>query len=271
MEPIDQYSPEPQLPREPPPGPTLWPYAAALLVIVLGVAAYLLFFKGKTPPAPSVATPAAEAPAEAPAEPAAGSLELPPLEASDDWLRRVVVGLSTHPDLTRWLVSENLVRRFTAAVDNVARGESPRPHLGFLEPAMDFTVVERRGTVYPDPRSYLRYARVAEVADSVDAAGVAQLYRRLKPLLQEGYADLGYPNRDFDDALARAIRHLLATPLSAGEPPLVPGVESYAFRDARLESLSPAQKHLLRMGPDNAAVILDKLREIAGLLGLSGG
>jgi hypothetical protein len=67
------------------------------------------------------------------------------------------------------------------------------------------------------------------------------------------------------------VRHLLATPLPTGEPELSRGVESYLLRDQRLESLSPAQKHLLRMGPDNAAVILDKLREIAELLDLMGG
>jgi len=268
---FDQYSPQPESPPGPPAGRTLWPYAAALLVIVLGVAAYLLLSDGEPPVAPTVAgppPPAADEPAD---EPAAGALDLPRLGASDDWLRRVVAEVSTHPELARWLVSDNLVRRFTAAVDNVARGESPRPHLGFLDPAKGFAVVGRGGAIYPDPQSYERYDRLTEVFDSVDAGGAVELYRQLEPLLQEGYADLGYPDRDFDDVLGRAIRHLLATPLSAGEPRLEPGVESYTFRDSRLESLSPAQKHLLRAGPDNAAVILDKLREIAGLLDLAGG
>jgi hypothetical protein len=269
--PIDQYSPEPQPPRETRPSRALWPYGVALLVIVVGVALYLFFSGKEAPPSPAeVPAPAAE-PAEPPAEPAAETLELPSLGASDDWLRRIVGELSTHPDLVGWLVTDDLVRRFTAAVDNVARGESPRPHLGFLGPASDFAVVERDGIAYPAPRSYERYTRVAEVVDSVDAAGAAELYRQLKPLLQQGYADLGYPNRDFSGVLARAVRHLLATPLPTGEPELSRGVESYLLRDQRLESLSPAQKHLLRMGPDNAAVILDKLREIAELLDLMGG
>ncbi len=166
-------------------------------------------------------------------------------------------------------MTDNLVRRFTAAVDNVARGESPRSHLGFLGPDRGFPVVERGGALYPDPAGYQRYDRVTEVVDSIDAAGAVRLYRQLEPLLDEGYADLGYPDRRFRDALAAAVNHLLATPLITDEPQLEPGVESYAFRDARLESLSPAQKHLLRAGPDNAAVILDKLREIADRLGLA--
>ncbi|MFQ5350474.1 MAG: DUF3014 domain-containing protein [Thermoanaerobaculia bacterium] len=267
---FDQYSPPPEPIPEPPARRVLWPWAVALLIIVVGVVAYLLLRGTEPAPPPPLAAPPAAATDERSEEPVGRALELPRLGTSDDWLRRVVGELSTHPELARWLVSDNLVRRFTAAVDNVARGESPRPHLGFLGPAGPFAVVERGGDVYPDPRGYARYDRVAEVIDSLDAAGAAELYRQLEPLLQEGYADLGYPNRDFDDALGRAIGHLLATPLPAEQPPLELGVESYAYRDPRIESLSPAQKHLLRTGPGNAAVILDKLREIAGLLDLLG-
>jgi hypothetical protein len=268
---FDQYSPQPEPTPDPPAERVWWPYAVGLLVLVLGVAAYLLLRSGPPPPPPELtatAPAATEEPAEAAAKP---TLELPALVDSDDWLRRVAAGLSAHPELARWLVTDNLVRRFTAAVDNVARGESPRPHLGFLAPVGGFATVERGGGLFADPDSHRRYDRVAEVIDSVDADGAAELYRRLEPLLQEGYADLGYPDRKFDDALGQALRHLLATPMTGGEPRLEPGVESYVYRDVRFEGLSPAQKHLLRTGPDNAAVILDKLRQIGDRLGLTEG
>lgn len=268
---FDKYTPQPESQPEPPEGRRWWPYAVALLVIVAGVAAYLLLSRDAPPPPPTLAASAPAAAGEPAAEPASPTLDLPPLNDSDEWLQRVVAELSTHPDLARWLVSDNLVRRFTAAVDNVARGESPRPHLGFLEPAGEFAVLERGGELYAAPSSYARYDRMTEVVDSIDAAGAAELYRQLDPLLQDGYADLGYPDRRFDDVLAAAIRHLLATPLPAGPLQLEPGVESYAFGDSRLEGLSPAQKHLLRAGPDNAAVILDKLRQFAAALKLDVG
>ena len=267
---LDQYTPAPEPPREPPRGRPLWPWAAVLLAIVLGVVAYLLLRNGEPAPPPTAAAPPPPA-AAAPPAPEDAAAPPPPLAASDDWLRGVVAEVSSHPELARWLVSDNLVRRFTAAVDNVARGESPRSHLGFLDPEGDFEVVERGDALYPDPESYERYDRLAAVVDSLDAAGAARLYGRLKPLLQEGYADLGYPDRDFDEALAAAIRHLLATPPPVAQPRLEPGVESYTFRDPRLENLSPAQKHLLRTGPENATAILDKLRQIAAELDLAGG
>lgn len=266
MEPLDEYSPEPSAPREPRPGRPLWPYLLAALVVVGGLIVYLLLSRGEPPPPPPPSSPpAAEEPSPPPSR---APVELPPLADSDDWLRRVVAGLSTHPDLASWLVTEDLVRRFTAAVDNVARGESPRPHLGFLAPTEEFAVAESGGSLYVAPQSYERYARVAEVVGSIDAAGAAQLYRNVRPLLEEGYADLGYPDRRFDEALARAVRHLLATPLPERAPRLEAGVESFGFADPQLEGLSAAQKHLLRMGPDNAAVVLAKLREIAVLLDL---
>ena len=267
---FDSYRPEPDAPPDPPQRRPRWPWAVVLLVIVVGVVAYLLFPR-ETPPPPAAPAPPEAPPAEAAAEAAPPPLQLPRLGDSDDWLRPVVSGISSHPELARWLVTDNLVRRFTAAVDNVARGESPRPHLRFLGPEEGFPVLERGGALYPDPRGYARYDRLAEVVDSIDAAGAARLFGQLEPLLDEGYADLGYPNQRFRDALAAAIDHLLATPLTGGALRLEPGVESYAFRDERFESLSPAQKHLLRTGPDNAAVILDKLRQIARQLDLAEG
>ena len=43
---------------------------------------------------------------------------------------------------------------------------------------------------------------------------------------------------------------------------------TYAYSDPKLESLSPAQKQLLRMGPRNGQAIRGKLQEIAALLKL---
>jgi hypothetical protein len=42
----------------------------------------------------------------------------------------------------------------------------------------------------------------------------------------------------------------------------------FAFEDPALESLSPPQRQLLRMGPRNARIVQQKLREIAPYLGI---
>jgi len=79
---------------------------------------------------------------------------------------------------------------------------------------------------------------------------------------------LGYPNEDFQNTLIRAIRELLGTPLVEGDIVLEQAVATYQMADEDLEDLSDAQKHLLRMGPQNVRKIQSKLREMAVALGV---
>lgn len=263
MEPVDEFAPEPRPPADGRRQKPLWPFAVALAAIVLAVIAYFVLRRdGPAPPAePAAAAPPA---AEQPAAEPPSRLPPPPgqLDGSDDWVRRAVAALSSHPALARWLVTDDLVRRFTAAVDNVAAGQSPRPHLGFLGPAGRFAVAESGGEEYIDPASFARYDRIAQVVDSLDEAGTVQLYRQLRPLIRQAYADLGYPDADFDRTLRRAVEHLLAAPVPRAPIELEPEVAGYRFADPALESLSAAQKHLLRMGPANARLVQAKLRAL---------
>ncbi|HLM44689.1 MAG TPA: DUF3014 domain-containing protein, partial [Myxococcaceae bacterium] len=50
---------------------------------------------------------------------------------------------------------------------------------------------------------------------------------------------------------------------------LTPKGALYAYADPRLEALGAAEKHLLRMGPENMRKVQTKLTELAGALGLS--
>ena len=97
---------------------------------------------------------------------------------------------------------------------------------------------------------------------ALDATGTARLYLTLKPRILEAYGELGYPGGDFDRVLERAIGELLDVPVIEGDIALRQKVISYAYVDQKLESLSPAQKHLLRMGPRNVQAVQAKLREI---------
>jgi hypothetical protein len=101
-------------------------------------------------------------------------ITLPALNHSDEWLRKKAKDLSNYPKLAEWLKVNDLIRRITAAVDNIAEG---------------------------------------------------------------------------DIALKE-------------------GVISYYMVDEDLEGLSDAQKHLLRMGPQNIRKIQNKLREMAVALGV---
>jgi len=106
----------------------------------------------------------------------------------------------------------------------------------------------------------------------VDTERAVALYRRLYPLLQRAYEDLGYPGKYFNDRLVAVIDLLLETPEPSGalkvELPEIRGPLKptrpwvlYRFSDPALEGLSSGQKILLRMGRENEKRLKAKLVE----------
>jgi hypothetical protein len=193
---------------------------------------------------------------------------LPPLADSDPIVRTLVEQLSRHPAVAAWLATNGLIRNFVVVVANTAEGVTPARHLRALGPASEFSVVDREGRLYVDPRSYDRYAPIADAVASIDAAGAARLYATLKPRIEEAYRELGYPEAEFDRPLERAIKSLIATPVVADPIRVKPKGIGYAYTDARLEDLSGPQKQLLRMGPAHVLVVEQALRRIAAALGI---
>jgi len=183
------------------------------------------------------------------------------LAESDRRLREMARSLSLHPQFARWLLTQDIIQKFVAAVNNIAQGQSPRPHLDFFQLPEKFKVIKKNGRFYIDPSSYKRYDVVADVLASLDTEGCVRLYWQFQKPIQAAYTELGYPNQDFHPVLLRAIEELLAVPVIEEEIEVVPRVTSYLFRREDLEKLSDAQKHLLRMGPSNVEIIKTKLRE----------
>ena len=259
-------------PSRGPQGPGAWPFVAVmvgLLAFCLGF--YFFFWKSRSEPE---LTPVSEEPAPAPPvefmeepEPEP-DIELPPLGESDALARELVGRLSSHPELASWLVRKDLVRGFTMIVDNIAEGVSPRSHLRFLQPEEPFQAVERGNRFFVDPASYERYDLVADVFESLDTAGSVELYRNIKPLIDEAYRELGREEGTFDETLALAMEHMLETPVPEDSVELISRFRSYHHADSDLESLSPAQKHFFRMGPRNVRKVQRKLRELARGLGI---
>jgi hypothetical protein len=258
---------------EPAPGFPLGLLLAGLAVVAVVVAVILIFLLGRPAAERPGQTVAArpEAPGAGPTasptpEPGLEPLVLPPLDQSDALLRELVSRLSSHPDLAAWLVNEDLARRFVAAVDNIAAGETPVRHLRFLAPTGRFQAAAGAHSYVIDARSYERYDHVAAVVESIDDDGAARLFLQLEPLLVVAYRELGYPDGRFRQAFERAAARLLSVPVLEGEVPLLPAVLSYRFADPRLEALAPAEKQLLRMGPRNVRRLQAKLRGILAAL-----
>jgi len=189
------------------------------------------------------------------------------LATSDIVVRELVSEISANPKLAAWLVNEDLVRRFVASVDNIASGISPQAHLDFLRPKEGFEVDQRRnGVLVIETDSYGRYDLVAQVFASLDTEGTVALYRELEPLIDEAYAEIGPANAKFDDRLDWAFDLLLAVPVLEEPAQVEQLIVTYAWADDQLEALSGAQRHFLRMGPDNVSLIQDKLGELRAAL-----
>jgi hypothetical protein len=189
------------------------------------------------------------------------------LATSDIVVRELVSEISSHPKLAAWLVNEDLVRRFVASVNNIASGVSPQAHLDFLRPKEGFEVDQRpNGVLVIEADSYGRYDLVAQVFASLDTEGTVALYSELKPLIDEAYAEIGPANANFDDRLDRAFDLLLAVPVLEEPAEVEQLIVTYAWADDELEALSGAQRHILRMGPDNVSLIQGKLGELRAAL-----
>jgi hypothetical protein len=238
---------------------------ALILVVLLGAAGgYVLWRRGQT---------AGPQPAQAPQSDAVqlrqetAQIPLPPLEATDAMVRQLVGGLSAHPVVAAWLTTDRLIVNFVVVTGRIADGQTPVAELKAIGPVAPFRARTSKGGATIDPSSYRRYDRYAQAVAAIDAPGAARVYETLKPRVNEADRSFGGAG-NFDPQLERAIVELLKVPVVEGEVALRPAGIGYAYADPRLEALSPPQKHLLRMGPENVRTIQGKLREIAAALGI---
>jgi hypothetical protein len=229
-----------------------------LVLVVAGVGGFALW-RWKFANAPQPVAPEVESkPAAAPAAPAPAL----PMAEGDSLAKQLGADLSTSPELAKWLAEPDIMRRLVAAVNLIADGSSPRPVLSFLIPAGRFEVVKGPRGLHASPKGYARYDTVTRVVTSLDAAAIATTYGRVKPYIDSAFAQIGRPGQAFDGVLRQAIGSLIETPIPESEPELKEKGVVYAYKDPKLEELSPAKKLLLRMGPENARAIQAWLKKL---------
>ena len=243
--------------------------AVALLVVAaVAVGAYFWFrHRVAEPPAPEPG-PAISAPAgikpviEHPVE-VPSAVPLPALDESDPTVSSELAGLVGAERFAALFSTDGIVQRFVATVDNLPRAKVAARHRpvkplsdGFLADGTDGEIITLSAS------NYARYAPYVQLIDSLDPDRVAAVYARLYPLFQKAYEDLGYPGGYFNDRLVEAIDNLLAAPDLPGPVELVRPNVVYEFADPLLEARSAGQKLMMRIGPENAARVKAKLREL---------
>jgi hypothetical protein len=250
------------------PGPRV--VFVAIVALTLGAAAWI-FYSRTRPEAPAEPAAAAAPGSTATTTPSGGSapVALPPLGEMDPVVRGMLSALTAQPELLKWLATDDLVGSMATAVDRLARGESPARDLAVLRPGQGFTTVRRDGATRIDPASYERYAPLAQAVADIDTHRLAAAFNTIRPRLAESYTAQGHPEGGFDEALARALGTVIATPDVPADAALVPGVGGYEYADPALQRLPAAQRHLLRMGPDHVRTIRDATSRFAAAIGVS--
>lgn len=251
----------PGSPTLPPPGRSSrrWIVVAGVLVAVIvgGLARWWTM----NPDAPPAEPPTTTAPP--PTEVAIEPVALPPLDQMDPFLRTLLGALSARPELARWLATDGLVQQMALVIDRVSRGATPARQLPALAPGAELVVSGRGRTRDIAPSSFARYDGLAETIATLDPAAVATAYRTIRPRLNEAYHNLGRAESDVDVAVNQALDLLISTPIPEGPIRVVEGRgATWAYADPTLEALSPAQKQLLRLGPQNQAKVIETLRQI---------
>lgn len=187
---------------------------------------------------------------------------LPALDRSDGFMRSILRRIFSSGVLEDWLRDERIVERLVVTINSM---DGPAISLRFwpVQHIEGLPTIEREGdTLRWSEVNTERYRPLIEILRSTDPEEVAQVYFHSYPLFQQAYDSLGLEDAHFNDRLVEIVDHLL------GAPEVEPGFEVkqpkvlYEFADPALEAESWGRKLLMRMGPDNAAVVKDWLRTL---------
>lgn len=191
-----------------------------------------------------------------------GAKPLPPLSDSDEALRDTAAGLISREALERLFNLSSLVRRIVVTIDDLPRKKLSQRYNVAKPVEGPFLIYGKGDNIALSPDNYKRYASYVKMFEAVDTKKLSAAYIYFYPLFQEEYRNLGQPKKYFNDRVIEAIDDLLAAPDVKQPVKLVQPKVMYEFADPTLESLSAGQKMMIRMGPENAARVKAKLREV---------
>jgi hypothetical protein len=173
----------------------------------------------------------------------------------------------------RFVETTDFPRRFVATLDNLAREHAPVTTWPVVPAPGQFQVAKDGSSQVIAPQNARRYDAFVAFVGFIDTAQAVDLYRRMYPVLQQAYRDLGFGNRSLHERVFQVIDVLLATP----EPQQAPKISltevkgpirserpwtRYQYDDPGFERLTSGQKLLLRMGPDHRKALKAKLEDV---------
>ncbi len=189
-----------------------------------------------------------------------------PLDISDQTVKETIILLSRVPMLTTLVMNDGILERVVASVVNTAQGDLPA-NTNLLSPPKDeFSVYKQADTLYINPASFDRYRPYAEAFAQMETEDILALYAKYSEQLNAQFDEIAAPGTTFKETLIDAINQLLDTPAVSLPIAVQTDRAMYQFVNPQLEALSPVQKQLLRMGPQNMRLVMRKLRDLRSAL-----
>lgn len=195
-----------------------------------------------------------------PEQPQLNTIILPPLGESDAVFKQDLLDLSS--GFFPWLNSKNIIKQWLVAANDFSQNLRPNKHFHQFKLNQPFHVTSDNAGMYITGQSYHRYNSLASAVHVVNVESALALYSKYRPLLEQVFAEFAYPEEyQVEDVIKKATSNILQAPILEGKVRLVKPSVYYKFAEPKLEALSPVQKQMIRMGPENTRIIQAKLRQ----------
>ena len=176
---------------------------------------------------------------------------LPSLAESDGYIRGLIADIPVNDlPILEWFDQEELILLFAEALAVFSAGQVPRSMRGLLQPDGKFFVNNADGKYFMNATSYRRFNKLIDRFVAISPSAVAYILKNCEPLFSQALIVIG-SEKSFHNLLRDVVRDVSRTPLIYEDIELLRPKVLYTFADPVLESLSPLQKQLLRMGPSN--------------------
>lgn len=195
-------------------------------------------------------------------EPVIIEVVLEPLDLSDKAIKQGLITALRAPLLSTLIVNDSILANMVASVNNTAQGTLPENVSLLTPPATEFSVFKQADNQFITPESFTRYNVYAQTFAEIETEDMLALLDQYEPQIMAQFEQIALPNAQFTSTLINAINRLLDTPTVNLPIPVISDSAMYKFANPQLEALLPAQKQLLRMGPDNMRLVKAKLREL---------
>lgn len=195
---------------------------------------------------------------------------LPTLDESDEWLKEKLPSLTWRKELLKLVIDDDMIRRLVVFTDNFSQGVLAYNYSPLVSPNIAFSAQETQSVGENnqqewawDVQSEKRFSQYIELLRSIESDSLVQWYLEVKPLIDQAYSELGYPDDDFTYTLQNAIDRILDAEMPKSSLKVIRPSVMYKYQDTEIEALDDVDKLLFRIGKENVLIIKSILLEFS--------